>query len=78
MNRRDIIKALALTSSFRDVFFLKSVLIIERPGWVFLTVTHQLPSDSGDVVNIKLSLLIRVSLFLCSWIKRGLRHNVRF
>lgn len=35
MNQRDIIKAPALTRSFRDVFFPKSVLIIERPASTF-------------------------------------------
>ncbi len=49
MNQRDIIKAPALTRSFRDVFFPKSVLIIERPALTIFflnTVSHQLPSDS--------------------------------
>lgn len=51
MNQRDIIKASALTRSFRDVFFPKSVLIIERPAPTFFffflnTVSHKLPSDS--------------------------------
>lgn len=35
MNQREIIKAPALTRSFRDVFFPKSVLIIERPAPTF-------------------------------------------
>lgn len=45
MNQRDIIKALALTRSFRDVCFPKSVLIIERPVSTFFLKTL-LPSAS--------------------------------
>ncbi len=39
MNQRDIIKAPALTRSFRDVFFPKSVLIIERPALTIFFLT---------------------------------------
>jgi len=62
MNQWDIIKALALTRSFRDVFFPKSVLIIERPASTFFF--KNTASLSLTVVNIKLGLLIGVSL---SW-----------
>lgn len=62
MNQRDIIKALALTLSFRDVFFPKSVLIIERPASTFFKHRFAPTSLRLTVVNIKLSLLIWVSL----------------